>query len=206
MRKLPLVKTSSRRDAVGAVRLARERRSLDCVGESAGGGAVLRRDDAVGDERAVEGDDRVAAARERAVVEADAVVDRPGREREQRAAARNAAAHASLLAPRRRAATSGKSDEREEHGVSRPREGERARRRARRARSVRRRAGLPPAREKGPERERGREHRLARDLVEHQAVRRVHEQRDRRRDGGPGPERPRGGGPGDDRAGEEHRQ
>ena len=60
----PLVEQLVERDVVRAVRLAREQVALHRVGESPRVLAVLGRDDVIGDERAVEGDDRVPAARE----------------------------------------------------------------------------------------------------------------------------------------------
>ena len=58
--------------------------------------------------------------------------------------------------------------------------------------------------EQRPQGEGGREHRLAGQLVEHQPVRRVDEQRGRDEERGTRAVRSRCGGPGDDRAGEEH--
>jgi hypothetical protein len=68
------------RDTVRAVRLPREEVTLHRRGEPARVLAVLGRHDVVRDERAVEGDDRVAAASEPPRVEAEAVVHRPGHE------------------------------------------------------------------------------------------------------------------------------
>ena len=96
-------------------------------------------------------------------------------------------------------------DERDEHGVPGAREREDG---DAEPDERERRPGGPESRprdEVRPARERGREHGLARDLVEHDPVRRVHEQRHSRRDRDTRPERPRGRRPGDDRAREEHR-
>ena len=77
----PLLEEPVERDAVGAIRLARQQVLLHCRGETARVLSVLGRDDVVGDEGAIEGDDRVAAARETPRVEPHAVVHGPGDER-----------------------------------------------------------------------------------------------------------------------------
>ena len=65
------------RYAVRAIRVSRQQVLLHRISEPARGVSVLGRDDAVGDERTIEGDDRVAASSERVVPEAKAVVHRP---------------------------------------------------------------------------------------------------------------------------------
>ena len=77
----PLLEESVERDAVRAVRLSRQQVLLHRRGEPARVLAVLGRDDVVGDERAIEGDDRVAAPRETPRVEPHAVVHGPCDER-----------------------------------------------------------------------------------------------------------------------------
>ena len=90
---------------------SRVSRRFDSVGELPRGRAVLGRDDPVDDERAVEGDDRVPAARERPLVEADAVVHGPSGEREHRGGREGAR-------PRKPASEPAREDEREEDETS----------------------------------------------------------------------------------------
>ena len=132
----------------------------------------------VGDERAVEGDDRVPAARERPRVEAQPVVHRPrgegndGCERD----ARLPSSRDSSTRRRRGAGT------RRRRGGRRSPAGTSASSATPRPTSAKRATeGWPAARDTSSAQsaKAGREHRLARELVEHQAVARVDEKRGR---------------------------
>ncbi len=134
MRKLPRRKTSSRVTPYERYGSRVSRCSSHRLCELARRRAVLGRDDLVDDERAVEGDHRVAAARERVVVEADAVVDGPRRER-QHGRERGTPPPRSASPARRRARASGKRTNATRTAFP-GRARRAARRRARRARSA----------------------------------------------------------------------
>ena len=164
----PLLEQLVERDTVRAIWLARQEVLLHRRCEPAGLLAVLGRDDVVGDERAVEGDDRVAASREAPGVEADAVVHRPGAsgsdggEQERRRPSRR-----NRHVPRNEQRDDPES---EQHGVSRTHEREEGDAEPDEREAAHGRRERCPDDEECPERERRREHGLARELVEHQRV------------------------------------
>ena len=98
----------------------------------------------------------------------------------------------------------GEDDEGEQDRVAGTNEGEQRDAEAGERETAGRRPACGARDEPRPERERRGEERLARELVEHQAVRRIDEDRDRDEQGSPRPERARRRGPRDHRAGEQH--
>ncbi len=151
----PLLEQLVERDTVRAIRLARQEVLLHRRCEPARLLAVLGRDDVVGDERAVEGDDRVAASRERPGVEADAVVHRPGEQRKHGRERERACALETRPAtcPATRSGTIAES---EQHGVARAHEREEGDAEADEREAAHGRRECCPDDEECPERERQR--------------------------------------------------
>ncbi len=184
-------------DLVGEVRLGRQEVARDSTLELAGRRAVLRLHDPVGDESAEERQRRSATACEREVIGTNGVVPSPDEERNdggehERCGGPDPAAPA-LSGEKRN------ESEQEQHLGDRAHEDEGGdsgaeRRRARRIRSFER-SGKKPR----DERERGREHGVARELMEERDVSGVEEQGGRGRDGCGRTEAPGDGAPPEDR-------
>ena len=179
----------------------REDLSFDQVAEPARIVTVLGRDRAVGQEHAQEGNPGAPSTCDARLVVANGVVRRPRPERQERGRKADCRPFCSL------SPSDGHEqrheDRRKENLVRGPDQHKHRDPRAERDEAPRRGRRKRLREEPGPEREPGREHGVARSLVEERGVGRVHDQERRGEKGGETSERERDGAPRDDRDGVE---
>ncbi len=155
----------------------------------------------IGDERAVEGHDRIPAAGEAPCVEPQPVVHGPAGQGKD-GGQRDGSGPAQAMSPRSREEER-EGRECEENDIPRSNERKHGHTEADEREACDRRRCRSSDHEQRPACEGGGEHRLARQLVEHQAVAGVHEEGGGCGQGNTGPEEEPGRAPRDDRRGEQ---